>query len=174
MDMSLNKLQESVMDRETWCATVYGVTKSQIRPRDSTDWVIMEVIQKNWLKEVGTFLAVQWLKLHTSHAGGTGSIPGWGTKISYAMQQGKKKKKRLTVLTYVFQSLSHVQLYDPMDCSTPGFLVLHCLPVCSNSCSVSWWCYLTILFSSALFSFCLQSFPKSGSFPMSHTHICRG
>ena len=28
----------------------------------------------------------------------------------------------------VVQSLSHVQLFDPMDCSMPGFPVLHCLP----------------------------------------------
>ena len=29
MDMSLSRLQESVMDRDVWCATVHGVTKSQ-------------------------------------------------------------------------------------------------------------------------------------------------
>ena len=38
-------------------------------------------------------LVVQWLGLHASTAGGTGSIPGWGTKILHAEQSGQKKKK---------------------------------------------------------------------------------
>ena len=37
----------------------------------------------------------------------------------------------------------------------------------SNSCSLSWWYYLTISSSVIPFSSHLQSFPASGSFPMS-------
>ena len=39
--------------------------------------------------------------------------------------------------------------------------------VCSNSCTLSQWCYLTISSSATLFSFCLQCFPALRSFPMS-------
>ena len=40
----------------------------------------------------------QWLRLHTSNAGGTSSIPGWGTKIPHAMRHSQKterKKKKI-------------------------------------------------------------------------------
>ena len=45
--------------------------------------------------------------------------------------------------------------------------------VCSNSCSLSWWCYLTISSSVVPFSSCFQSFPASGSFPVSR-HFASG
>ena len=38
---------------------------------------------------------------------------------------------------------------------------------CSNSCLSSWWWHPTISSSIVPFSSCLQSFPGSGSFPMS-------
>ena len=39
--------------------------------------------------------------------------------------------------------------------------------VCSDSYPLSRWCYLTISYFAVLFSFCLESYPSSGSFPMS-------
>ena len=39
--------------------------------------------------------------------------------------------------------------------------------VYSNSCPLSWWCHPTVSFSVVPFSSLLQSFPASGSFPVS-------
>ena len=63
---------------------------------------------------------------------------------------------------------SCLTLHDSMDCGTSGFPVLHYLSprVCSSSCPLSRWCYLTISSSAALF-FCLQSFSASECFPIS-------
>ena len=53
--------------------------------------------------------------------------------------------------------LHHARL--PCPSLSPG--------ICSNLCPLSWWWYLTVSSSAAPFSFCLQSSPASGSFPIS-------
>ena len=53
--------------------------------------------------------------------------------------------------------LQHARLPCPLP--SPKFY--------SNSCPLSGWCYPTISSSVTPFSDCLQSFPASGSFPMS-------
>ena len=53
--------------------------------------------------------------------------------------------------------LQHVRL--PCPSPTPR--------ACSNSCALSRWCHPTIWSSAVLFSSCLHSFPRLGSFPMS-------
>ena len=56
---------------------------------------------------LGISLMVQWLRLCTSTAGGTGSIPSWETKIPHAVRP-KKEKKRLGIsfLPHSWVSLS--------------------------------------------------------------------
>ena len=46
--------------------------------------------------------------------------------------------------------------------------------VVSNSCLLSWWCYITISSSAAPFSFCLQSFLAAESFPMNQLFVSGG
>ena len=60
--------------------------------------------------------------------------------------------------------LQHSRL--PWPSPTPGAY--------SNSCPLSRWCHPTISPSVAPFSSCLQSFPASGSFPMSQFFVSGG
>ena len=74
------------------------------------------------------------------------------------------------------QSLSHVRLCDPKDGCISG------LPPClsptpgvySSSCPSSRWCHPIISSSVIPVSSCLQSFPASGSFPMSQIFASGG
>ena len=63
-------------------------------------------------------------------------------------------------------------LCDSRDYSTPVFSILLCLPeFAHDSCPLSWWCYPTISSSVVAFSTCPQSFPASGSFPVSWVFV---
>jgi len=68
---------------------------------------------------------------------------------------------------------SRLTLWDPMDYSIPGLPVPQCLGVFSSSCPRSRWCYPTFSSAATLF-FYLQSFPSSGSFPMSQLFASGG
>ena len=60
--------------------------------------------------------------------------------------------------------LQHTRL--PCPSPSPG--------VCPDSCPLCRWCHPTISSSTAPFSFCRQSFPASGSFPMSRLFASGG
>ena len=56
----------------------------------------------------------------------------------------------------------------PMDYSMPGFPIPHYLPeFAQGSCPLHQWWHPAISSSNALFAFCPQSFPASGTFLMS-------
>ena len=77
-----------------------------------------------------------------------------------------------TLYDQVVQSLSHVLPQElqhtrlPCPSPTPG--------VYSNSCPLSQWCHPTISSSAVPFSCRLQSFPGSGSIPMSRLFAAGG
>ena len=73
------------------------------------------------------------------------------------------------------QSLSRVRHCDPRDCSTPGFPVYHQLPEFTQTHVHRVGDVIQPSHSSvAPFSSCLQSFPASGSFPMSQLFASGG
>ena len=63
-----------------------------------------------------------------------------------------------------------LSLCDPMNCSTPGFPVLHHLLEFVHSFTLNQWCHPTISSSVSHYS-CLQFFPASGSFPVNWIFI---
>jgi len=100
---------------------------------------------------------------------------------------GLKTRERETLLDFPVGSASHhcavVQLWSRVWLLVTLWTAArpHGLPcpslspwVCSNSCSLSQWCHPTISSSVVPFSFCLQSFPASESFPMSQLFASGG
>ena len=85
-------------------------------------------------------------------------------------------KRHLLVGRKAMTNLSSVQFScSVMSGSLWPHGLQHARPPCplatprsySNSCPLSWWCHTAISSSVIPFSSCLQSFPASGSFPVS-------
>ena len=109
-------------------------------------------------------------------------------KMRNRKRKGKKKapcfrdilyKSALLSLTHRIHPVSSV--ISQSDSLQPHGLQ-HARPPCpsptpgafSNSCPSSWWCHPTISSSATPFSSCLQSFPVSGSFPLSQLFTSGG
>ena len=108
------------------------------------------------------------------------------TPIVYFLTYYISSKKKIKPLEYftrikrvpykhcIVQSLSHVRLCHPHGLQHTRLPCPSLSPrVCSNSCPLSHWCHPTISSSVAPFS-CPQSFPASGSVPMSQLFTSGG
>ena len=68
-----------------------------------------------------TSLVVQWLRLCASTAGGTGSVPAWGTKIPHAVQYGQEKKFYVLYYIFPFVNSKEVRIFKTRTSTKRGF-----------------------------------------------------
>ena len=77
------------------CSLAWGGLRASVSP--SLPAILLKILSREKVTFkvpfIGNFLTVQWLGLCASTAGGKGSIPGRGTKISHAARLSPQKKK---------------------------------------------------------------------------------
>ena len=117
--------------------------------------------------------------LHYSHLGNSRDRGAWRPTVHEVTKSQTWLSTRHTLYEYNIKNCgcsvakSCPTLCDPMDCSTPGSSVLH-------SQSLLNFMSTELVMPSNHFilchpvSFCLQYFPASGSFPVSHLFISSG
>ena len=163
MDMGSGELQELVMDRDVWCATVQGVAKSWIWQSDWTELITFLSIYLSiccftyiylylfFLFFISIFYPLFLLSIFFSYhfLGSFHSVQFSHSVVSSSLQPHEPQHAR-----------------PPCPSPTPG--------VHPNSCPLSQWCHPTISSSVIPFSSCPQSFPASGSFPMNQLFASDG
>ena len=83
-------------------------------------------------------------------------------------------KRHIYIYIYIYvviQAASRGQLFETLGRQHTRPLCLSPSPgVCPSSCLLHWRCHPTTSPCDASLSFCPQSFPASGTFPMSHMY----
>ena len=145
MDMCLSKLWEIVKDREAWSVAVHGVAKRWI---SLSDWTATCIYMYLFFFKCFSHLSCCRMLSMGYTVGPRGLSIYMYVYVCAKLLQSESLRPH---------GLQHAR--PPCPSPTPG--------VCSNSCPSSRWCDPTISSSVVPFSSCLQSFPTSGSFPMS-------
>ena len=101
------------------------------------------------------------VQLTLSHSEGLGLADSIQVKLLWDLQSCYRNIQFSSVTQSCLTLRSHWLQHAKPPCPSPTPRDY------SDSCPLSWWCHPTILSSVVPFSSCPQSFPASGSFPMS-------
>ena len=157
MDMSLNKLREIMKDREAWAGYLiqvlvlyFNMGQNKFCENKFCD-TISSVSEKSCYEHWPPALSISTLQPSSFLCCQSSSSGLWLFQTYTSVQSLS------CVPLFVTHGLQHAR--PPCPSPTPR--------VYSKSCPSSWWCHPTISSSVVPCSSCLQSFPPSGSFPMS-------
>ena len=150
------------MDGGAWWAAVHGVAKSRTRLSNFTFTFHFHALEK----KMATHSSV--LAWRIPGTGDPGGLPSLGS------HRVRHDWSDLAAAAAVYISSVQFSCSVVSDSVRPHGLQHSRLPcpspaprVCSNSCPLSWWYHPAVSSSVIPFSSCLQSFPASGSFPVS-------
>ena len=107
--------------------------------KSTTKITLSKDLIQNWWRNQKVYRQAKVKRIYYHQISFTTNLKG-----TYIVRKYKRRKrstktnpKQLRKWQFVVQLLSHVQLCNPMDCSTPGFPVLHHFPELAESC-VHW------------------------------------
>ena len=164
-------------DHKSWGL---GVLETTAVPMPSTEPGTQEALSKSWLEEsiVSSVPGLLMIPSHTwSHSTTSCALIYWFPSLfyrrkpsSWVLKGNLGSPNQVEDVLCLSQPVSSVAqscptVCNPMDCSTPGLPVHHQLPEFTQT--HLHWVSPTISSSIVPLSSCLQSFPASGSFPMS-------